>query len=275
MINKKGNDLKLKIKNSTLTQGGLRTKGYSKNSYEDKPLISIITVVFNGKKYLEETIQSVIKQTYDNIEYIIIDGDSTDETLDIIKKYEDKVDYWMSEKDSGIYDAMNKGIDLATGEWINFMNVGDRFYSGDTLENIFTTNEYMNIDVIYGNHNVVYPHKTRIVKAGSIKDIWKGSQFCHQSTFISSKIHKQNNFNLSNRIGADFEFFYILYQQKKVFKHIDIVVANYSTGGLSDIKRIDSIVGRWNIVEKNTKVNLYYILQVLKEIIKSKLKKIT
>ncbi|MBD3842980.1 MAG: glycosyltransferase, partial [Campylobacterales bacterium] len=87
-------------------EGGLRTKGYFKKSYEDKPLISIITVVYNGEKYLEETIQSVINQTYDNVEYIIIDGGSNDGTLDIIKKYEDRIDYWVSERDKGIYDAM-------------------------------------------------------------------------------------------------------------------------------------------------------------------------
>lgn len=79
-------------------EGGLRTKGYFKKSYKGKPLISIITVVYNGEKYLEETIQSVINQTYENVEYIIIDGGSTDGTLEIIKKYEDKIDYWVSEK---------------------------------------------------------------------------------------------------------------------------------------------------------------------------------
>jgi len=82
---------------------------------KNKPLISIVTVVYNGEEFLEETIKSVVSQTYKNIEYIIIDGGSTDGTVDIIKKYEDKIDYWVSEPDSGIYDAMNKGIDKASG----------------------------------------------------------------------------------------------------------------------------------------------------------------
>jgi len=240
----------------------------------NKPKISIITVVYNGAEYLEQTIQSVVNQTYDNVEYIIIDGASSDETLNIIKKYEDKIDYWVSEKDNGIYDAMNKGIDIASGKWINFMNAGDGFYTDNVLNELFSQNVLNNIDVLFGNHNVIYPHKTRVAKAGNIENIWKGSQFCHQSTFVSAKVHKVNKFNLSNRIGADFEFFYILNKKKKSFKYIDIIIANYSAGGLSDIKRVDSIVGRWNVIDKNTKVNLYYIWTILKEIFKTWVKQI-
>lgn len=241
---------------------------------KNKPLISIITVVYNDEKFLEETIKSVINQTYNNVEYIIIDGASTDGTVDIIKKYEDVIDYWVSERDSGIYDAMNKGIDVASGKWINFMNAGDGFYNDDILEKIFTLNTFKNVDIIYGNHNVIYPNKTRIVKAGNIDDIWKGSQFCHQSAFVSAKVQKTNKFNLSNRIGADFELFYYLYKQKMYFKYIDSIVANYSAGGLSDIKRVDSIVGRWNVINKNNKINIYYVYLILKEITKYYIKKI-
>ncbi|MCI5150423.1 MAG: glycosyltransferase [Candidatus Electrothrix sp. MAN1_4] len=114
-------------------EGGLRTQGYFKRSLRDKPLITVITVVFNGAQHLEETILSVIGQTYDNVEYIIIDGGSTDGTLDIIRQYEHAVDYWVSEKDEGIYDAMNKGIRLFNGNWINFMNSGDLFFSEKNL----------------------------------------------------------------------------------------------------------------------------------------------
>ena len=253
-------------------KGGLRTKGYFKKSYENKPLISVITVVYNGEKYLEATIQRVICQTYDNVEYIIIDGGSTDGTLDIIKKYEDKIDYWVSEQDSGIYNAMNKGIDLVSGEWINFMNAGDVFYANDVLENIFIKNKFIEIDIIYGNHQVVYPHKTRLSRAGKVKDIWKGSQFSHQSAFIYASFHKKNKYNLSNHIGADFEFFYKSYKNNQKFQYMDMVVSSISSGGVSDIKRIDSTVGRWNIIEKNTKINIYYIQLILKEMLKDWIK---
>jgi len=256
------------------SEDSLRTKGNFQKSSGDKPLISIITVVFNGEKYLEETIQSVINQTYDNVEYIIIDGGSTDGTLDIIKKYEGKIDYWVSERDSGIYDAMNKGIDVARGAWINFMNAGDTFYDFFLLESIFKNSDFKAIDVIYGDHNVIYPHKTKIVMAGSVEKIWKGSQFCHQSAFISSLFHKKNKYNLYNKIGADFEFFYRAYQNKAVFQYIGVVVANYAAGGISDLKRIDSILSRWNIIKKSNRVNLYYIFLVLKEMLKKFVKQI-
>jgi len=114
-------------------EGGLRTKGYFKKYIKDNPLISVITVVFNGENDLEQTIKSVINQTYNNIEYIVIDGGSTDDTLSIIKKYEDKINYWVSEDDNGIYDAMNKGVGLAQGEWLCFINSGDIFISQNTL----------------------------------------------------------------------------------------------------------------------------------------------
>lgn len=262
------------IENSTSKKGDLRTKGYFKKSFDDKPLISIITVVFNGEKYLEETIQSVINQTYDNVEYIIIDGGSTDGTLDIIKKYEDKIDYWVSEKDRGIYDAMNKGIDVASGEWINFMNAGDSFYNEKVLENLFNNNIYENIDVLYGNYNVIYPTKNRIAIPGKENDFWKGSQICHQSSFTKASLLKIYKYNIKNKISAEFEFFYELHNKNGRFEYIDVILTNYLSGGVSDMKRIYAIVSFWNIVDKNTKTNLYYIYRILLEILKSWVKKV-
>ena len=257
-------------------EGGLRTQGCFKKSYDGQPLISIITVVYNGEKFLEETIESVISQSYANVEYIIIDGGSTDGTIDIIKKYEDKIDYWASEKDNGIYEAMNKGIELATGKWINFMNSGDSFYDNNILQNIFTKESLEEVDIIYGNIQVVYPgtNKTRVVKAGKLENLSRGSQFSHQSSFILSSLQKKYPYNLSNRIGADFEFYYNQYIKGKCFKYINITVAKYSAGGLSDNERVATIVGFWNVVKKDTVTNFYYIFRIQKEILKSWIKKI-
>ena len=118
-----------------------------------KPLISIITVVYNDKIKLEETILSVIGQTYDNVEFIIIDGSSTDGTINIIKKYEDKIDYWVSEKDSGIFDAMNKGILASKGDYINFMNAGDFFTKNNLVSEVVNILDSEEIDFLYGDFN--------------------------------------------------------------------------------------------------------------------------
>ena len=107
-----------------------------------------------------------------------------------------------------------------------------------------------------------------------MQNIWQGSCFSHQSAFISSKLHKINKYNTSERIIADFEFFYKAYKNKVLFQHVDIIVSSISSGGVSDIKRFDSIVGRWNIIEKDTKTNLFYIWLILKEMCKEKIKKV-
>lgn len=106
-------------------QGGLRTQNYYKRSVNGKPLVSIITVVFNGEKHLAEAINSVLCQSYDNIEYIVVDGGSTDGSLAIIKNYENYIDYAVSEPDAGISDAFNKGLQLATGDYCMFVNADD------------------------------------------------------------------------------------------------------------------------------------------------------
>lgn len=112
-------------------EGGLRTRGYFKTAesldHKFPPLVTIITAVFNGEKLLEQVIRSVFAQTYDNVEYIIIDGGSSDDTLDIIRTYEDAIDYWVSEPDAGIYDAWNKGLRLASGDWIAFLGSDDTY----------------------------------------------------------------------------------------------------------------------------------------------------
>lgn len=215
-------------------EGGLRTKGYFKKSYDDKPLISIITVVFNGEKYLEETIQSVINQTYSNVEYIIIDGGSTDATLDIIKKYEDKIDYLVSEKDRGIYDAMNKGIKLASGEVIALLNADDYYLDNKVIENI--ANEFKN-----GEKFVVT--NTKILSENSFQDFLVKSDkqlhiqlpFMHPSTFISKKIYKQFGlYNLSYRVAADCDFLLRILSSDQNYKIIDILTVVMRTGGESD-----------------------------------------
>lgn len=230
----KGNfetDLFLPKDEKRKSEGGLRTKGYFKKSYNNKSLISIITVVFNGAKELEQTIQSVINQTYNNVEYIIIDGGSHDGTLDIIKKYKDQIDYWVSEKDNGIYDAMNKGIDLASGEWINFMNAGDVFYDENVLEKIHVElkNEFT---VVSGQVSIYYENEF-IENYGSMKII------PHQAAFFKSLYMKTLKFDLEYKILADGELLRRLQQLKEYnAKYMDIIVAKFYLGGVGNNPKI-------------------------------------
>ena len=229
----------LSVGESRQEEGGLHTIGYFKKSYKEKPLISIITVVLNGEQYLDRTIQSIINQTYDNLEYIIIDGGSTDKTVDIIKKYNDRIDYWVCEKDNGLYDAMNKGIDIATGAWINFMNAGDELYNYSVLMNLFNNQNYQEVEIIYGNHEIIYPAgHHRFVKAGIIKNLWKGEQFSHQASFVKKSYLEMNKFNIRKKIAADFELYYKAFKNYTKFKFIDLTVAKFEAGGISDTKRI-------------------------------------
>lgn len=135
-------------------------------SKETDTLISVVTVSYNAVSTIEQTILSVINQTYPNVEYIIIDGGSTDGTVDIIKKYADKIAYWVSEPDKGIYDAMNKGVVVATGEWINFMNAGDIFTDSDVIDKLFHQNIIINrVGIVFGDTLVVFRNREKMYLA--------------------------------------------------------------------------------------------------------------
>lgn len=165
----------------------MRKTEYLNNLDKNKPLISIVTVVFNGEQFLEKTICSVVNQTYRNIEYIIIDGGSLDRTLDIIKKYDDKIYCWISEQDEGIYDAMNKAIKLYSGDYIWFLNAGDTIYNDDVIANMF--NVLTNADIYYGATQLVdiANNDKKLVKAPEILDfdsLGKGMIVSHQSVVL-------------------------------------------------------------------------------------------
>jgi glycosyltransferase involved in cell wall biosynthesis len=205
------------------------------------PLVTIVTVVYNGEDFIERTILSVTSQTYQLIEYIIIDGGSTDRTVDIIKRHESKIHYWKSEKDAGIYDAMNKGIDIASGEWINFMNAGDTFSKNSTVDDIFSEDRNGST-ILYGDVNIIYPTFSRLAKAKSVRSIPKGMPFCHQSSFVKTDYHRIHRFNIQNRIVADMEFFMSAYGANVPFEYLSVTVSNVIVGGLSDANRLNTIL---------------------------------
>lgn len=208
--------------------GGLRTKGYFKRSYDNKVLISIITVVLNGEKFIEETIQSVIDQAYDNVEYIIIDGGSTDGTLDFIKKYEDMIDYWISEKDGGIYDAMNKGISLSLGEKIGIINSGD-WYNPNAFENL----QWQNECIEYGLLRLIKNEQEYQIIRKSHKFL-NESMIPHPASFVSKSIYKKIGlYNKKYRYSADYDFMIMAKENNITFFSIDRILANFRLGGVS------------------------------------------
>ena len=238
-------------------EGGLRTKGYFKTSLIDKPLVTVITVVFNGEKCLEETILSIINQTYDNVEYIIIDGGSTDGTLDIIRQYEHAIDYWVSEKDGGIYDAMNKSIDLITGSWANFMNAGDYFYNNEIIKQILDAG-VGNYDLIYGPHYSCYRDGLMILRQPKdTKIFWKGMIASHQSFFVKKYLLQQHKFDIKYKLVADFEMLYFNYINGRSFYKYQQVISCTSSGGIADINRYNVIFNYWSVVHKY-KCSIFY-----------------
>lgn len=242
-----------------IAEGGLRLQGLYKTSSEDKPLITVVTVVYNGAEFLEDTIKSVIEQTYDNVEYIIVDGGSTDGTLEIIKKYEHAIDYWVSEPDKGIYDAMNKGIDLGSGEWINFMNAGDTFFYQTTLQSVVELYP-KSVLAFYGDFCIVRDNGIEIVNAynmSKISLIFLGSRVCcHQSVFYASCFIKNHKFNLDYRLKSDLDSYFNLIKAGGEILKIDIPVARYSLVGVSASSHKESLGEDDNILKVHA--GLYY-----------------
>ena len=191
------------------------------------PLISVITVCYNAASCIEKTILSVINQTYSNIEYIIIDGGSTDGTIDIVNKYKDRISVIVSEKDKGIYDAMNKGVTYATGEWVNFMNAGDTFYNSNVVTELFKDNIEEKYTVVFGDTNVITQYKEIFVNYG-YKKMHKYMPSCHQSIFCRRYILMKYPFEWEKyKYAADFNLFYNLKQRNYLYKYIKVIVSNY------------------------------------------------
>lgn len=244
-------------------------------SVRDFPKVSVITVVFNGEDHIEATILSVLGQNYPNVEYLVIDGGSTDGTLKLIKKYEANIAYWHTEKDSGIYDAMNKGLTKATGNWVNFMNAGDTFYTPEIISDIFGSQIHP-ATVIYGGVEIIYPDLSRIEYPGSPSKLWKGMQFSHQATFINTHYHRMHFYNTANKIAADLEFFYQAYQTKNIFFPTGRIIAKVITGGVSDVNRIKTIMASCDAVcgdRLRPLIRFYFLWRIISSTLRTVVKR--
>ena len=255
-------------------EGGLRTKGYFKKSYDDKPLISIITVVFNGEIHLEQTIQSVINQNYDNVEYIIIDGGSTDGTLNIIKKYEDQIDYWISEKDNGIYEAMNKGIKLATGAFIAFINADDWYEDAAVSTSIYIL-ERDKVDYVFSNiQKVPSRERFKVIWPLEKQKVYQGMMYPHISAIIKKSVYQSVGlFDLQYKIAADFDMALRIHLSGYRASYNNQVIVYFREGGAS--ANIQSKYENFKIAISNGKnpfvASIMFIVYLTKHFIKSKL----
>jgi glycosyltransferase involved in cell wall biosynthesis len=221
----------------------------------NKPSISIITVVFNGALFIEATIQSVIIQTNKDFEYIIVDGGSTDGTIEIIRKYDNQISKWISEPDSGLYDAMNKGIGLATGEFLWFINAGDEIYDNEVIHKIITEN-FTQADIIYGeamiideNRNEVGMRRQKTPEVLTWNSFKIGMVVSHQSILIRKSVAPL--YNLQYKCSSDIDW--IIKSLKSSTKTINskMILSRFMDGGRSKHTILTNLKERYIIMVEN------------------------
>jgi glycosyltransferase involved in cell wall biosynthesis len=220
--------------------------------------LSIITITYNAEKYLERTIQSIMNQSVQDFEYIIIDGKSKDGTLQIAEKYRSRVNKLISEPDKGLYDAMNKGLKNASGDFVWFMNAGDEINDNQAVEKIYKAISEQT-DVLYGDtffvdnegniqglRSEITPH--RLPRDLKWQDMKLGMLVCHQA-FIARKsiapLYMENN------LSADVDWEIECLKRAKEVKYLDFVVAKYLTGGISNKQLKRSLLDRYEVLEKH------------------------
>ena len=224
-----------------------------------QPLISIITVTYQAETVLARTIESILGLDYRNLEYIIVDGGSEDNTIQIIKSYIEKFKSkniffkWLSDTDKGLYDAMNKGLKMATGDYVWFMNAGDKVASKDCLLNIdfsslpdFIYGETIIVDemgVVLGNRRLKAP------KNLNWKSFRMGMLVCHQSMIVNRKIAPE--FDLNYRFSSDFDWSIKCLKAAKIIYNSNTILSHFLDGGVSKKKMQDSLKERFEIMSKN------------------------
>jgi glycosyltransferase involved in cell wall biosynthesis len=219
-----------------------------------KPTLSVITIVYNNARDIERTMLSVLNQTYGAIEYIVVDGASTDGTPDIIKRYKSRISKFISEPDKGIYDAMNKGLERGTGDYVIFMNSGDEFYAADTVAKVFATAP--NADIYYGETEMVNEQREslgqRRHKAPDNFN-WKsfnyGMSVSHQAIYIKRSLVE--TYDPKYQLSADIDWIIRAAKKAKKIVKVEGYVAKYLVGGMSKAKHKQSLLERFDIMKRH------------------------
>lgn len=238
------------------------------------PKLSIITVTYNAEKILRDTLESVLLQTYNDYEYIFVDGHSNDKTCNIIEDYlkifkERGISTtYISEPDQGIYDAMNKGVALAKGDWIYFLNAGDSLVENDVLEKVSVELKEEN-DIVYGG-TIYYREDGSVAYTGRGEDVSvmpRHMPFCVQASFIKTAIQNRYKYDIKCRISADYNFFLEAYKNGARFKKIDVIINNYLLGGFSSKYPFKTYLEVGRIREQHGYLNrksLIYVIKVMR-----------
>lgn len=213
--------------------------------------VSIITVVYNGVSTIEQTIKSVLEQTYKNIEYIVIDGASTDGTQQIIEKYADNISYYVSEADKGLYYAMNKGLEKASGEIIGIIN-SDDWYDPNAVKNMVECFNKSEAELIYGQTIVVEENgREKVSEVGPLQTLWYKAPFRHPSVFVRKNVYgRLGGFDVSYVVASDYDLLLRFYSQKVKFVYLDKVIAYFRMGGLSTSQKKLGCEENYNISMK-------------------------
>lgn len=222
---------------STTLKGGQRERGVQRSGSPFEPLVSIVTVVYNGASTLERTIQSVLAQNYPNIEYVVVDGGSTDGTVDLLRKYEDRLDLWVSERDRGIYDAMNKGIALCTGEWVALINADDWYEAGAVAKVVEAAKRRADINIVHGDIWIHYPNGHRKLKKakrnGFLLKYWE-MVLNHPSFFVRRSYYEGRPFDATLRVSGDHKWTLAAWMRSaEQFLYLPEPLANFTAGGAS------------------------------------------
>lgn len=241
-----------------------------------QPKLTVITIVYNNVRDIERTVLSVLNQSYPNIEYLVIDGASTDGTLDILKKYEGRLKRLISEKDKGIYDAMNKGIAMACGDYILFMNSGDEIYASDTVDKVF--NSSSDADIYYGETEMYDDHwislgqrRHKTPETFTWKGFRYGMSISHQAIYIRTSLIEP--YDAQYKLSADIDWIIRAAKKAKKMVNTRMYVAKYLVGGMSKKRHRKSLIERYHIFSKHygfipnlfnhlviaTKLALYYL----------------
>jgi glycosyltransferase involved in cell wall biosynthesis len=216
-------------------EGGRRTRGLGATGTRKTPLVSVITVVRNRAEQVEETIRAALGQTYPRIEYIVVDAASTDGTVEVLRRYDDRIGYWVSEPDTGIYDAMNKAIDLVVDpeSYIIFANSDDRLYSPRAIERLVEGGG--GADLVYGKMTITDGEASRVCGREVVLNDLAGETICHPATLIRRRVFDEvGKFDTSFRIAADYDLIVRCFAHPVTTRFVPEIVSRMSMGGASE-----------------------------------------